>query len=60
MLALSAVTSITGLLSELSGVITACMDIFTGNWLLLGLLGVTVGIPVLGSVFSLISHFRKG
>lgn len=55
---LLAVTSMSGLISELADIITACMSIFTANWILTGLLVVSVGIPVLIAVFSLISHFR--
>lgn len=55
-----AVTDIPSLLTELGGIISACMSIFTSNWILTGLLVVSVGIPILAAVFSLISHFRKG
>lgn len=51
---LADVTTMSGLISELGSIITACFNIFTGNWLLMGVLIVAVGVPILGAVFSLI------
>ena len=53
---LADVTTIGGLLTELGTIISSCMTIFTGNWILMAVLVVSVGLPILASVFSLIRN----
>ena len=54
----AAASGIGELITELGTIISSCMTVITGNWLLFAVVVVAVGIPILGAVLSLLKNAR--